>query len=476
MLEFIKKNKNIILSSTISSGINSNIYCGGCNKLSGKGNENNNKKKETTKTTETTETAKTPETPKNDTLKNKKDTLKNLLKDINEKNNKLKDESKEKITIDDNFIDSKTKEEELKEIETNLNTILTNINNKLKDKANLKEEPETPENPPKDKKPPVDDEFEKEKTELIEKVNNLEKDFKKFIFDEKTFIKTLKDKLNSLKKENIDNIKKLFETKDKELRDIINFDKFLTDNKYGEFLISSNINLGYDFSFYTLKDEKFYKEKTKEIIAKLSKLKITKDNISNFKVVHFVSDSIIYYFVVNFDISKKNILKDYFKDEEKYNDIFKNYTDYFIFDEKDNLKLFTIDDMEMINCIKFIDQKGYDCELVKKKHSFVETIFQKKLEELQPDDEAYSDFFIYEIEQKADPNKYYCVFFTTKTLNRSNIAEENNKFIKCINDNLFYIIFNETTKNFIEKELKIVSCSSYRTSYDKYVGSYKFTI
>jgi len=138
MLEFIKKNKKIILSSSIFTGINSNIYCG-CKNISGKGDESNNQKKETNKKTET---------PENDTLKNKKDALKNLLKKINEENNKLKDEYKEKITIDDKLIDSKTKDEELTEIENNLNKISTNINNKLKDKAKLKEKGD--ENPPKD--------------------------------------------------------------------------------------------------------------------------------------------------------------------------------------------------------------------------------------------------------------------------------------------------------------------------------------
>lgn len=139
MMEFIKKNKKIIISSTIFTGININIYCG-CGGISSKddknkGNNDTNKDNKN-KNNET------------DSLKNKKDKLKNLLKDINEKNNKLKDECQEKITIDDNFIDSKTKDDELNEIETNLNTILTNITNKSENKNNLKEKED--ENPPKD--------------------------------------------------------------------------------------------------------------------------------------------------------------------------------------------------------------------------------------------------------------------------------------------------------------------------------------
>ena len=211
MLEFIKKNKNIILSSSIFTGINTNIYCG-CKDISGKGDKN---KKPTDTTSTTSNNNNNTETPNVDPLKNKRDALKKLLKKINVENNKLKDGCQEIITIDDDFIDTKNKEEELKKIEENLNKILTTINNKLKDKANLKENPE------KHEDPPIDKEFEKEKTELIEKVNNLEEYFKKFIFDENNFLKNFKNKLNSVKKENIDKIKELFETKDKELKDII---------------------------------------------------------------------------------------------------------------------------------------------------------------------------------------------------------------------------------------------------------------
>ena len=467
MLEFIKKNKNIILSSSIFSGINSNIYCGGCKKISGKGDENN-KKKETTETTETTKT------PENNNLKDKKDTLKKLLKKINEENNKLKDECKEKITIDDNFIDSKTKDDELTEIENNLNTILTNINNKLKDKANLKEESETPENPPKDKKPPVDEEFEKEKTELIEKVNNLEKDFKKFIFDEKTFIKTLKDKLKVITKENIGQIKKSFETKDKELKKIINFDKFLTDNNYGEFLISSDINLDYDFSFYDLENKEIYRKKTEEIKDKISKLGIAKDNIRNYRIVNFNYDNVKCYFIVKFDINKKNVLLDYFKDN--YNYVLEYNTDYFIFDEKDELKLFILNPCYINQCFNITDRVMVGDKLSKEDHSFFRIFFNDSFEVLNKGNDPFADFFIDKIDNNETKETYYCLRFGKKTFDIIKKEGGKQRFIKCINDNLYYIIYNQTAGKFIDTELKIKNCSKYYNGSGITSGEYWFTI
>lgn len=466
MLEFIKKNKNIILSSSIFTGINNNVYCG-CHKLSGQGAENN-KKKETTKTTETTKT------PENNNLKDKKDTLKNLLKKINEENNKLKDECKEKITIDDNFIDSKTKDEELTEIENNLNTILTNIYNKLRDKANLKDESETPENPPKDKKPPVDEEFEKKKTELIEKVNILEKDFKKYIFDENNFLKNFKNELNSVKKENIDNIKKLFEKKYKESRDIMNFDKFLTDKKCGEFLISSDINLDYDFSFYDLENKEIYKKKTEEIKDKISKLGITKDNIRNFRVVHFVSDSIFYYFVVEFDINKKNVLLDYFKDD--YNTVLKYNTDYFIFDEKNELKLFIISPSYINQCFNITNRVMVGDKLSRRDHPFFSIFFNDSFEVLNEGNDPFADFFIDKINNDVTKETYYCLRFGKKTFDIIKKEDENQKFIKCVNDNLYYIIYNKTAEKFIDTELKIKNCTKFYNGSGITSGEYWFTI
>ena len=150
MIGFIKKNKKIINSSLIFSGINSNIFCVCSGKLSGKpgdktnnnnsNNKNNNNKKNTNNDNDNNNNDndnkekiihKKTKDNNEDPLKTKKDNLKNLLKKVKEENNKLKNECKENITIDDNFIDSKTKDEELKEIETNLNIVLININNKL---------------------------------------------------------------------------------------------------------------------------------------------------------------------------------------------------------------------------------------------------------------------------------------------------------------------------------------------------------
>jgi len=455
MLEFIKKNKNIILSSSIFTGINSNIYCGCCKDISVEDDENN--KKEMTETTETQE---------NNNLKNKKNTLKKLLKKINEENNKLKDKCKEKIIIDDNFIDSKTKDEELTEIENNLNKILTNINNKLKNKANLKENPENP---------PIDKEFEKEKTELIEKVNKLEEYFKKFIFDENNFLKNFKNELNSLKKENIGKIKELFETKDKELRDIIKFYKFLTDNKYGEFLFSSDSDIEYDFSFYALENKEIYKKKTEEIIAKLSKLKITKDNIRNFKVVNFVCDCIFYYFVVEFDINKNNILKDYFKDE--YNSVLKYNTDYFIFDEKNELKLFIISPSYINECFNINDRVMVDDKLSKKDHSFFSKFFNDSFEVLNKrNNPPFTDFFIDKIDNNETKETYYCLRFSKKTFDIIKKEGDNQKFIKCINDNLYYIIYNQKAGKFIDTELKIKNCTKCYNGSGSNSGKYWFTI
>ena len=378
MLEFIKKNKNIILSSSIFTGINSNVYCG-CKKISGKGNENNKK--------ETTETSKTPETPEN---------------------------------------------------------------------------------------PPVDKEFEKEKTELIEKVNKLEEYFKKFIFDEKTFIKTLKDKLKVITKENIGQIKKSFEAKDKELKKIINFDKFLTDNKYGKFLISSCSDLEYDFSFNDLANKEFYNKKTEEIKDKISKLGITKENIRNYRIVNLNYDNVKCYFIVEFDINKKNVLLDYFKDD--YNHVLKYNTNYFIFDENNYLKLFIISPSYINQCFNITGTAMVGDKLSKKDHSFFSIFFNDSFEVLNDGNDPFADFFIDKIINKGTKETYYCLRFGKKTFDIIKKEGDNQKFIKCINDNLYYIIYNKTTGKFIDTELKIENCTKYHDGSGITSGEYCFTI
>ena len=78
MIEFIKKNKKIIISSTIFTGINSNIYCGGCKETSGK-----NDKNKTTTTTSTSSSTTNTETDKKDETFNYSDVeLKNKAADV----------------------------------------------------------------------------------------------------------------------------------------------------------------------------------------------------------------------------------------------------------------------------------------------------------------------------------------------------------------------------------------------------------
>ena len=149
MIDFIKKNKKIILSSSIFSGINNILYCkcGSCskddkNKNIGINNADNDKKVTDTKPQEGDR--KPQEDDIKDLLKDRKDYLKDLLKKVNENNNKLSDD-KEQIKITDEIINSKTKKEELDTIENDLNIYSSNIINKISSKdaeqgKNLKRE------------------------------------------------------------------------------------------------------------------------------------------------------------------------------------------------------------------------------------------------------------------------------------------------------------------------------------------------
>ena len=145
MLKCVKKNKEIILSSLIFTGINTNIYCG-ClcdnnNKPTTGGSGNNNKdtikqdqiKQEPIKEDHLKNNQDPPEnndkdkTPNVDNLKNIKETLKKFLNSVIENNNKLEEKDKFKINISPEIIESKDKKEDLILIENYLNKINNQI-------------------------------------------------------------------------------------------------------------------------------------------------------------------------------------------------------------------------------------------------------------------------------------------------------------------------------------------------------------
>ena len=160
MLEFIKKNKKIILSSSIFTGINSiNIYCG-CGGSSVKDKKNNNTnnnnsnnnninnninnntenpKEENPKEENPKEENPKEESPKqdenNDThtdpLKSIKDDLKILLNQVIDNNNKLDEKDKFKINITPKFIDSKNNEKDLNVVKNDLNIYNNDIIQKI---------------------------------------------------------------------------------------------------------------------------------------------------------------------------------------------------------------------------------------------------------------------------------------------------------------------------------------------------------
>ena len=147
MIEFVKKNKNVILSSSILIGISYLNTFGKCckNKYgSGKGNKNitNNSNNDNKTPDPDKDPKKNPpiedpngDKPEEDPLKNKKDELINLLNSVNVNNNKLEGDDKFKIDITPDIINSKKEEKELNQIKIYLNNINKQIIQKISEKG-----------------------------------------------------------------------------------------------------------------------------------------------------------------------------------------------------------------------------------------------------------------------------------------------------------------------------------------------------
>ena len=145
MIEFIKKSKKIILSSTIFTGINTNIYCGClCNDNNNPTTSNNNnnnqnpiKQEQIKEDPLKNNQDPTKEKPINvDNLKNIKETLKKFFNSVIENNNNLEENDRAEINITPKIIDSKDNKDDLVKIEKYLN----DINNKIINKINEEKE------------------------------------------------------------------------------------------------------------------------------------------------------------------------------------------------------------------------------------------------------------------------------------------------------------------------------------------------
>jgi len=143
MLKCVKKNKEIILSSLIFTGINTNIYCG-ClcdnnnnNPTTGDSGNNGNNNKDKIKQEPIKEDHlknnqdPTKKTPNVDNLENIKETLKKFLNSVIENNNNLEENDRVEINITPKIIDSKDNKDDLVKIENDLNKINNQIIRKI---------------------------------------------------------------------------------------------------------------------------------------------------------------------------------------------------------------------------------------------------------------------------------------------------------------------------------------------------------
>ena len=87
--------------------------------------------------------------------------------------------------------------------------------------------------------------------------------------------------------------------------------------------------------------------------------------------------------------------------------------------------------------------------------------------------------YLFYLRQSKDLKEKFGETIIKSLLNYENIIKkegENQKFIKCINDNLYYIIYNNTAGKFIETELKIKKCNKFFNGFGITSGEYWFTI
>lgn len=377
-MDFIKKNKNLILTSSIFCGINNNIYCG-CNNLSGRGNRPTNNDK--------------TNTPKEETQQNP------------DKNNE-------------------------------------NSNN--------------------------DTEFEQSKNGLIEKVNNLEKGYLKYVPEGKQSdtLSKFKEKLSSITKENIEQLKKEFSVIEPDLNSIINihrkvvdFKELLETNNVGKFIGSSNKELDCDFTIKTPI------EKESKILNEL------KTNLNNYLVdkkieecllYKILQDECYYYFILNdekFSVLDKNLQKEI---NECYN---KNTTKKcfpLIKDSANNI--FFLDGKEVVK--QFRGTKYYN-SLQSADIKFINTFFETKKstdgeKAIEIDNLIKSNKGFFSYSERGDTtDKYIFYFFDKKVLNiMKNLDPTVKGYIKKLSYNLYCVALTEIRNNhevndFNKEDLKI---------------------
>ena len=397
MLEFINKNKNIILNSSIFIGIN-NLNNNTFGQCSGKGNKNQ----------------------------------------TNINNNS--EESKEKDPNQDK------KEEEKKEGE--------------EDKKEDKKE---------------DKEFEKVKKELIKKVENLESEYLKFVPVEgrSESLNKFKEKLGSIRKENINQLNKDFNVLEMDLSSIIkiyrkpiDFQNFIETNNIGKFVGSITKELNSNFTIINpIKSEKndFYN---------------LRNNLNNYLTTNEIHDCVLieiykqnryYYFVVN-DVKFDKLSQEL---KGKYLEILKKNDQYtFLLLIKDcNNNMFFYDSKD-----KNLDIKQFKETAVSgftyKDILFINTFFETKG---NTDDEKVEDFkdktksklcWISERTIKENDyiidDQYLLYFFDYQIYKLMKIDDNNKKYIKKLSANLYCVeittIENKKLINRIgEGDLKIDS-------------------